>query len=143
MYESQNRLMLLFHRSVEEKYLEEDIPNLSEIKGAKRPKLIELCEQLSLKRTGKLEVIRKRLLEYVEEKKEIEATKLPSLAEIRDANRNGLVGLCEKFGLKATGRAYILRTRLAEYVKHNGSEFRPPQLLYQGEGFFPIPRKGH
>jgi hypothetical protein len=111
--------------------------NLEGIKT--KAELVELCEEAGLRKSGKKEELRDRLLKYAEEK-ESEA-KAKKLKEERFTKENidsietkgELSALCEEAGLKKSGTKDELRDRLLKYAevhkiveKEDGIDARHP-----------------
>jgi hypothetical protein len=96
--------------------------NIESIKT--KAELAALCQEANLKKTGKKEELRKRLLEYVK-KRELEAQKDKSQSEkytkenIESLKTKAeLAALCQEANLPTTGIKAELRKRLLEYASN-------------------------
>jgi hypothetical protein len=108
-----------------------------------KTELVALCEEANLKRTGKKEELRKRLLDYVKDKEikiELEPTKDSRFTKENIESietKAELVALCEEANLKKSGNKKELRKRLLEYVieqdgKLNAQPISPRQSFSLG-----------
>jgi hypothetical protein len=94
------------------------------IEGVKtKAELVALCEEAGLKKSGKKEELRDRLLKYAEEKEAEAKAKKEREQKFTKENiesmktKGELSALCEEAGLKKSGTKDELRERLLEYVE--------------------------
>ncbi|UCE36245.1 MAG: hypothetical protein JSW00_11975 [Thermoplasmata archaeon] len=105
-------------RTEDQRFTRENIENIRT-----KAELVALCEEAGLKKSGKKEEIRNRLLKYVEDREsEAKAKKLKEQRFTKEyiesiGTKAELVALCEEAGLKKSGTKDELRSRLLQYVK--------------------------
>jgi hypothetical protein len=101
--------------------------NIESIKT--KAELVTLCEEAGLKKSGKKEELRKRLLEYIEEKEQKAEQEKQKEQRFTKENiesitsKAELIALCDEANLKKSGTKDELRERLLEYAKEHEAEF--------------------
>jgi hypothetical protein len=99
----------------DERFTKENIENVQT-----KAELAALCEEAGLKKSGKKEELRQRLLDYAQE---LEQTEKERKSRFTKENikaletKEELEGLCQDAGLTLEGSEEDLRNRLLEYVK--------------------------
>jgi hypothetical protein len=102
----------------EERYEKFTKENIEKVQT--KAELAALCQEAGLKKSGKKEELRQRLLDYVKEKEQAEKDRKSrfTVEHIKAIEtREGLEGLCQEAGLTLGGNEEELRNRLLEYVK--------------------------
>jgi hypothetical protein len=131
--ELKDRLLVYVDGMPKEESQEDPRFTKESIKSIKtKAELATLCEEAGLKKSGKKEELRKRLLDYIEEKEQ--RAQEEKLKEQRFTKENiesistkaELVDLCEEADLKKSGTKDELRERLLEYAKEYESKIIPP-----------------
>ncbi len=118
--ELRNRLLGYVEGRPKEEDRDEKFTKANIEKVQTKAELAALCEEAGLKKSGKKEELRQRLLDYIQEKEQAEKERKSkfTLEHIKAIEtREDLEGLCQEAGLTSEGNEEELRDRLLEYVR--------------------------